>query len=299
MTIKTVAVLSPGEMGSAVGGTFVKHGFSVITVMDGRSQATCDRALAVGFHDGGSLTDIVAAADIILSIMPPEFAVAQAEATAEIMKQSGMKPPYVDCNAVAPETAKVIGNIIAGSGADCIDGGIVGSPPDGVKQPARFFVSGPGAQVMDVFDGKGIMVRQCGPEIGRGSAVKMAYAGITKGTSALHTAMLIAAERLGVADELYEELQFSLMPTYKRMETMTSALPAVSERFTGEMVEIAKTMAAIDLSPGFHEGAADLYRLLSASPFASERRDTVDKTRTLRETIEVCARVEPGKSAAE
>ena len=77
------------------------------------------------------------------------------------------------------------------------------------------------------------------------------------------------------------------------------ALPAVSHRYVGEMLEIAKTMAACDMTPGFHEGAAALYELLDQSPFASERRDTVDKDRTLRQTIEVCARAGTGAAAAE
>ena len=299
MSIETVAIFSPGEMGSAVDRAFAENGFTVITTLEGRSDPTRERTLASGFQDGGSLADVVVAADIVLSIMPPEHALAQAEATAAAMTETGKFPPYADCNAVAPETAVRIGQIIAGAGADCIDGGIVGSPPGGRGSPARFYVSGPGAPTMTAFDGKGIVVRQCGPEIGRGSSVKMAYAGITKGTSALHAAMLIAAERLGIADELHEELQTSQPAMYKRMETMTPALPAVSDRYVGEMLEIAKTMAACGMTTGFHEGAADLYRLLDDSPFSSERRDTVDKGRTLRQTIEVCARAENGKAAAE
>ena len=298
MTIDTVAILSPGEMGGAVGRAFAAHGFTVITTLEGRSEATRDRALAAGFQDGGSLADVVVAADMVLSILPPEFALAQAEATAAAMAATGKTPPYADCNAVAPDTAVRIGQIIADAGADCIDGGIIGSPPRHGSGPTRVFVSGPGAAAMGAFDGTGIAVRQCGPEIGRGSAIKMAYAGITKGTSALHAAMLIAAERLGVADELHDELQSSQAALYRRMEAMTPALPAVSERYVGEMLEIAKTMAACGLTTGFHDGAADLYRLLDTSPFASERRDTVDKDRSLRQTIDVCARATTGKAAS-
>ena len=125
----------------------------------------------------------------------------------------------------------------------------------------------------------------------------MAYAGITKGPSALHAAMLIAAERLEVADELHEELRASQQSIYKRMESMTPALPAVSDRYVGEMLEIAKTLAACDITADFHNGAAETYRLLDNSPFASERRDTVDRNRTLRQTIEVCARTEVSKAA--
>jgi 3-hydroxyisobutyrate dehydrogenase-like beta-hydroxyacid dehydrogenase len=205
------------------------------------------------------------------------------------MKKTGKTPPYADCNAIAPETTIRIGQIIADAGADYIDGGIIGNPP-GKSKATRFYVSGPGATAMGAFDGKGIVVHQCGPEVGRGSAVKMVYAGITKGTSALHTAMLIAAERLGVGDELHGELQSSQAAIYKRMESMTSALPAVSGRYIGEMLEIAKTMEACAMPDGFHEGSAKLYGLLDKSPFASERRDTVDKTRTLRQTIEACAK---------
>ena len=299
MTIKTVAILSPGEMGAGVGKAFADGGFTVITTLEGRSEPTRDRALAAGFQDGGSLADVIAAADIVLSIMPPEYALPQATAAAAAMKEAGKRPPYADCNAVAPETAIKIGKIIADAGAECIDGGIVGSPPLEGRTPPRFYVSGPGAPAMDAFDGKGISIRQCGPEIGRGSAVKMGYAGITKGTSALHAAMLIAAERLGVADELHAELQSSQQVMYKRMENMTPALPAVADRYVGEMLEIAKTLAGCDVPTGFHEGAADLYRLLDASPFSSERRDTVDKSRGLRKTIEVCAQAGTGKAAAE
>lgn len=298
MTIKTVAILSPGEMGAGVGKAFAEGGFTVVTTLEGRSKPTRERAIASGFQDGGSLADVVASADIVLSILPPASATAQAEAVAAAIRETGKTPPYADCNAIAPETTKHIGQVIADAGADYIDGGIIGNPP-GKSKPTRFYVSGPGAPAMTVFDGKGIVVHQCGPEIGRGSAVKMAYAGITKGTSALHTAMLIAAERLGVADELFGELQSSQTAIYNRMESMTPALPAVSGRYIGEMLEIANTMDACDMPPGFHEGAAALYGLLEKSPFSSERRDTVDKNRTLRQTIEACAKAGTDKAVAE
>ena len=100
-----------------------------------------------------------------------------------------------------------------------------------------------------------------------------------------------ATERLGVADALHDELQYSQGAFYRRMEAMTPALPAVSGRYVGEMLEIARTMESCSLTAGFHEGAAELYRLLERSPFSAERRDTVDPTRGLRQTVEACAKV--------
>lgn len=299
MTIKTVGILNPGEMGGAVGGALRENGFDVIVCLDGRSDATRGRAATFKLRDVGSLDAVLGEADMVLCIMPPEFSPATADAVADAMARTGHAPPYADCNAKSPETAKQIEAVITGAGATFIDAGIVGSPPGKTPKPTRFFTSGPDSALMDEFDGKGISIKQCGPEIGRGSAVKMCYAGITKGTSALHAAILIAAEALGVADELFEELTFSQEAQLKRMESMTPALPAVSGRYIGEMREISKTMGSVGVTTGFHDGATELYQLMEKTPFASEIRETVDKDRTLRQTVKVCAGYLPVRDAAE
>jgi len=298
MTIRTVAILSPGEMGAATGKAFQEHGFDIITSLEGRSETSRKRASAAGFRDCGSIASVLAEADIVFSILPPGDALTQAERVAAAMKETGHTPPYFDCNAVSPETAAQIGKFIEAAGAAYIDGGIVGNPP-GAAVPTRFFVSGSGAKEMNIFDGKGVDIKQCGPEAGKASAIKMCYAGITKGTSALHAAMLMAAEKLGITDDLHDELTYSQGAMYKRMEVLTSALPAVSDRYIGEMEEIAKTMSAIGIPSGFHDGSADLYGLMTKSLYASEIRETVDKNRTMRQTIEGCAVVVGNKAAAE
>ena len=298
MTIKTVAILSPGEMGAATGKAFQEHGFDIITALEGRSETSRDRAAAAGFRDCGSIASVLAEADIVFSILPPGDALAQAKRVAAAMTETGHTPPYFDCNAVSPETAAQIGAVIEAAGAAYIDGGIVGNPP-GAAVPTRFYVSGSGAEQMNIFDGKGVDIKQCGPEAGKASAVKMCYAGITKGTSALHAAMLVAAEKLGIADDLHEELSYSQGAMYKRMENLTPALPAVSDRYIGEMEEIAKTMSAVAMPSGFHEGSAALYELMTRSPYASEIRETVDKSRTMRQTIEGCAAIVGKKDSAE
>lgn len=298
MTMQTVAILSPGEMGAAVGRAFKQHGHDVVTWLGGRSGPTRDRAKAAGFREMATLEALLGEAAIVFSILPPELAPAQAETVAAAMKTSGRRTPYVDCNAVSPETARRVGAALRAAGAPFVDAGIVGAPPGGAK-PTRFFVSGENAALMDEFDGKGIKVVQSGPEVGRASAIKMCYAAITKGTSALHTAVLIAAERLGVADELHEELPYSVGELYKRMESMVPALPAVAGRYIGEMKEIARTMDSAGVTPNFHTGATELYQLLEQTPFASERRDTVDRSRGLRKTVEVAAGYVKARPAAE
>lgn len=298
MSLNTVAILSPGEMGAAVGKALKQHGHDIVTWLGGRSGPTRDRARTAGFREAPTLEALLSEAAAVFSILPPELAPAQAEAVAAAMTKSGHRPPYVDCNAVSPETAGRVGALIRGAGAAFVDVGIVGAPPGGPK-PTRFFVSGENAALMDGFDGKGIKVVQSGPEVGRASAIKMCYAAITKGTSALHAAVLIAAERLGVADELHEELPYSVPDLYKRMDSMVPALPAVAGRYIGEMKEIARTMDAAGVTPNFHIGATELYQLLERTPFAAERRDTVDRSRGLRKTVEVAAGYVKARPAAE
>ncbi|MEK9684428.1 MAG: DUF1932 domain-containing protein [Rhodospirillaceae bacterium] len=292
MTIKTVLILSPGEMGAAVGNVFHENGFEILGILQGRSEATRNRAKTAGFGDAKTLEAGIKRADIIFSILPPAEALSTASSVATVMKSLERHLPYVDCNAISPDTAKEVARVIEAAGGNPIDGGIVGNPPGGSPKPTRFFVSGPSAATLDIFDGKGIAVKQCGPHIGQGSAVKMVYAGITKGVSALCANMLIAAERLGVADIAHEEFQYSQEALYRRMENLTPALPAVSERYIGEMEEIALTCQSIGLSSGFHDGAADLYRLMERSPYANEIRETVDKKRGLRATIKGCSEVD-------
>ena len=289
--MKKILILSPGEMGAAVGNVLNQNGFEIFGILNGRSEATRLRATSAGFRDVETLKKGLEHADIVFSILPPSEAKSIATKVAELMAGILEKPFYVDCNAVSPESAKEVAAILKLGGAETIDCGIVGNPPGGSQKPTRLFVSGPNAPIMDAFDGMGIEIKQCGPIIGRASAVKMVYAGVTKGVSALCANMLIAAERLGVGDIAHEEFQYSQEALYRRMENLTPALPAVSGRFVGEMEEIAATCLSVNLSAGFHQGAADLYRLLERSPFADEIRETVDRERGLRTTIKGCSEI--------
>ena len=165
-----IAILMPGDMGHAVGRALRQHGHEVTTCLAGRSVRTRGLAGAAGLRDAGSLEALVGGADLILSILPPAAAAAQAGAVAAAMEATGAKPVYADCNAVSPQTVREIGAVIAAAGAPFIDCGIIGLAPGKGKAP-RFHVSGPDTGAMERLDGKGIRVLPMGPEIGRASAL--------------------------------------------------------------------------------------------------------------------------------
>lgn len=299
MSARAIAILSPGIMGAAVGGALRAHGHDVLTCLAGRGAATKARAARLGIRDVATLEQLAAQSDLVLSILPPESARATARAMANAMIAAKKAPPFADMNAVSPETARAIAAEIARAGAPFIDGGIIGSPPGQADQPPRFYVSGPDAKLFDALDGKGIAIRQCGDEIGRASAIKMAYAGVTKGVNTLYTAALIAAEALGVGPEVRAEFAYSHPAHYKAMQNNVSRLPADSARWVGEMEEIARTFAAVGVTPQFHNGAKWVFELLSRTPYAAETRETMDRSRTLEQSIATYVQYVKTKQAAE
>ncbi len=287
MDLKTIAILSPGDMGSGVGRDLAGRGFDVVTCLAGRGENSRARAQSAGFRELPDFDALVSEADLVLSILPPEAATGLAREVAAAMARSGKTPPFADWNAIAPETAIAIGETIGKTGAIFIDGSIVGLAPGRGNRPARIYVSGPEAGILGALDGGDISIRPCGAEIGRASAVKMCYAAISKGTNTLHTATLIAAEALGVGDVLRDELADSASATYRHMQATVPRLPADSARWIGEMEEIARTFEAAGVTPHFHQGARDTIELHARTPFAAETRATIDPNRTLEQSVQV------------
>ena len=51
------------------------------------------------------------------------------------------------------------------------------------------------------------------------------------------------------------------------------------------MEEIAASFAAVGVTPKFHLGAAAVFALLARTPLARETRETMDRNRTLEDSV--------------
>ena len=122
-----VAIIAPGAMGAAVGKRLTSHGVRVLTSLTGRSEATVARARDAGMAAASDAE--IAAADFMLSILPPGDALALAQRFAPILSASNAKPVYVDCNAINPATVARVAAAIAPTGCPFVDAGIIGPPP--------------------------------------------------------------------------------------------------------------------------------------------------------------------------
>src|SRR5437870_2397321 len=256
-----VAVVAPGMMGAAVGKRLVDNGLKVHTQLKNRSEETSTRAKASGMVSASD--EEIAAADFILSILPPGDAVALAQRFAGPLTASNSKPVYVDCNAVAPRTVERLAAAIAPTGAPFVDAGIIGAPPKANDAGPRIYASGPHAARFAALKEFGLNIRVLGGPISAASALKMSYAGITKGTQALGAAMLLAATRGGTADALFAELQGSQPQMLAWLKRNLALMPPKAYRWIAEMHEIANFVGA---DPSAHElylGAAHFYEQIA------------------------------------
>jgi 3-hydroxyisobutyrate dehydrogenase-like beta-hydroxyacid dehydrogenase len=265
----TIAIVAMGEMGAGVGRALVESGARVITSLDGRSQASAERAAKAGVevvHDDGEL---VTQAEFVFSIVPPSRAAELAERLLPRIRSAERKPVFVECNALAPATVRQIAAPFEMKGLPFVDAGIVGPPPAAGRPAPRFYASGGSVGRFEELRKFGVDVRSLSSEIGDASALKMAYGGINKGLQALGAALILGAVRSGVSQALWQEMQVS-QPAV--LQLLTRALPkmyAKAYRWIGEMEEIAKFLQAETGGSEMLSGAAQLYKDI-ARDYAAE-----------------------------
>jgi len=277
-----VAVIAPGMMGAAVGKRLVDSGLKVLTSLTGRSQETAARARAAGMAAAGDSE--IAASDFILSILPPGDALALAERFAPALTASNVKPVYVDCNAINPVTVERVAAAIAPTDCPFVDAGIIGSPPSPLPNPPppagegrvagspRFYASGPAAQRFATLRQYGLDIRVLDGALSAASALKMSYAGITKGTQAIGAAMMLAASRAGSADALFAELQSSQKDMFAWFKRGLALMPPKAYRWVAEMHEIAGFVGEDPTARELYEGAAHFYERIAAD-FEGDKKD--------------------------
>jgi L-threonate 2-dehydrogenase len=275
----TVAIIAPGAMGAAVGKRLTGCGVRVLTSLTGRSEATATRARDAGMAAASDAE--IAAADFVLSILPPGDALALAQRFAPVLSASNAKPVYVDCNAINPATVERVAAAIAPSGCPFVDAGIIGPPPPpippaqagegrvGISGP-RLYASGAAAVRLASLRQYGLDVRVLEGPLSAASALKMSYAGINKGTQAIGAAMMLAAMRAGSADALFEELSISQREMLTQFKQQLPKMPAKAYRWIAEMQEIAGFVADDPAARELYEGAARFYQTM-AEDFSGEQ----------------------------
>lgn len=267
----TIALTAPGAMGAGIGARLTAHGCRVIVPLGERSQASLDRARKAGMDHAA--WEELGQADMILSVVSPEFAESTAERVAAANPGSGAV--YVELNAITPERALRIQKIAEGAGMRFTDGGIIGPPPSETGDPV-LYLSGPAASDAAGLRAYGLRTEVLHGPVGEASALKLSYAGITKGLAALGATMMLAAARAGVEEQLMAELGVSQSALARGFARSIPGMLPKSGRWVSEMHEIAEFIGTDRPEHGIYRGVAGLYeRLFDAHLADGEEAETL------------------------
>ena len=257
----TVAIIAPGSMGAGIGQRLTEYKVTVLTSLAGRSEASAKRAREAGMRavDDRALAE----ADFLLSIVPPGDALALAKRLAPVLTAANKKPVYVECNAVSPPTMLKIADEIATTGCPFVGAGIIGPPPRPGSSNTKIYASGPAAKDLAALNDYGLIVRGLGGPLTAASALKMSYAGITKGFTALGAAMMLAATRGGSAEALKAELAESRPDLLRYLSNQVPTMYSKAYRWVAELDEIASFVGDEHAEREMLAAAARLYERLA------------------------------------
>ena len=193
--------------------------------------------------------EALANADIVLSLVTADQALAAASENAQLLKAGTL---WCDMNSVAPETKRAAAGAIEAAGGRYIDVAIL-APVHPARLKVPLLVAGEAAnEAHSALVAAGFQnVRAVGSEIGRASSIKMIRSVMVKGIEALTDEMMAAAEVAGVTEEVLSSLDDSEKSEGWRtraaynLERMTTH----GARRAAEMEEVAKTLLALNVDP--------------------------------------------------
>jgi 3-hydroxyisobutyrate dehydrogenase-like beta-hydroxyacid dehydrogenase len=258
----TVAIIAPGNMGAAVAKRLAEHKVAVRTSLAGRGQASARRAQEAGMQSVDERS--VAEADFLMSIVPPGEALALAERLAGVLTAANKKPIYVECNAVSPQTMNQIAKVIGKTGCTFVGAAIIGPPPQPGTSKTKFYAAGPAAAEFTKLNDYGLIVRLLDGPANAASALKMSYAGITKGFTALGAAMMLAATRGGSARALQAELAESQPALLGYLSRSVPDMYQKAYRWVAELDEISAFVGNDHDEHAMLAAAARLYERIAA-----------------------------------
>jgi len=205
---------------------------------------------------------LVNQSDYIFSIVPPRDAYSVATRVVAASKKSSQRQQdsplyFLDLNATSPSTAQMIASVFSShTSIRILDGGIIGHPPkpSDTSSPTTssswyrpsIVISGPhplhdaplnGAHLASVLN-----LKHISRDIGPASGLKMCFASMNKGFTAIALQAYTTAEKLGVLPELQAHLKEFSPALGAAAEKSLVGMPPKAYRWVAEMEEIATTM---------------------------------------------------------
>lgn len=288
------------------------------------SQDTLDRIRSAAIEDLPSDQDLVVQSDYILSIVPPRDALATArriadacqlpDTTAKRAERLGSgsdgataTPYFFDLNATSPRLAREIASLFSRSPSDgqilChfLDGGIIGGPP--VQDAATQTWKKPSLVLSGSVDlpptfaslAETLNMKLVSSKIGSASTLKLTFAALTKGLTALSILSFSTAQAEDVLPELLQHLDKYSPHTAALSRKGVTGMPPKAYRWVEEMRGIGEAFDTEGhwqgLGGSVYDAFAEVYRTVAEETILGEER--IGKRRrgtTAEDVAEILAR---------
>ena len=243
-----IALLYPGAMGRALADALAPLDHQLVSHVAERSSRTQENADCAGVRGLSSFEQLVDAAEVVVSVVPPNAASCVAHRYAAALRSSRRwtgadhRPLFLDANSVAPTTVAAIDKVVRAAGARFVDGAFLG-PSTPIGGRTLLVLSGPDASAAAEIFGPAIAVKVIGDTVGHASAVKMALALVTKALTALFLEMSCAAAKAGCLDATLEAMR-QLYPG--TMEFVERNLPTYRTHAARRLVEMREVQAWLE-----------------------------------------------------
>jgi len=271
-----VAILHPGDLGSAVGRALLKNGFDVVACVEGRSWITRRNAEASGFTIVPTIDEAVANVDIVLSLVPPGSAYNVAQIFCDSAVRTGCHPVFIDGNSISPILARRIDELVSSNKMIFVDGAFVGSAKM-LHDKTILYLSGPHAESVAGTLRRALNISVLGPETGLASGFKLAIYGFNKGLIALFLEMVTISERIGKSDEMMKCLNRFYPGAMEIIGRLLPTYPKHIGRRTTEMKELVDWLESMQHSSSMARGTKIVFEKFRDLSLAADKAWTMDE----------------------
>jgi 3-hydroxyisobutyrate dehydrogenase-like beta-hydroxyacid dehydrogenase len=241
----TIAILGPGDLGTRLAALLAGAGHRTIATLEGRSDRSAALWNDAGLETAPTLAAALGEADIVISTVPPDAALAAAQAF--VAAAPGARwPVYADANSISPGLARAIAALVEGRGGRVAGATLHGNP---LAVAGQIFLSGSGAgPVAAAVDGV-LRVVHLGDDPGRAKELKLLVAAMSKGLCALYLETAQAAARAGLLDDVDAALRHAYPAMMDDLDRMVPTYARHSGRRIDELTALAELESSLGVEP--------------------------------------------------
>ncbi len=231
------------------------------------------------------LEDVIRRSDYILSTVTTQVA---KEVALVCAKKLSRDKTFIDLNSTSPSVKVEISEIIKASGADFVEGAILGAVGATGAQTKILTAGEKGQEIADILNRFGLHVVYYSNEIGKASMFKMLRSVFSKGIENIIIELLIAGKRAGIEKDLWEDItDFMSKKSFDKIASNWVQTHALAhERRYHEMTQVMETMREIGIDPIMTVATEAFFKRSIALGFEEEFADKPDSFEQVVEFME-------------